>query len=117
MPAGRPTHHQGGGVAILRSRDNGVYDPVPVVFENLFSEQRGFMARTFMVASRITARTFLKDRHLALLTCSWPALSGMRSMIAHGILPDFLQCQISISGNLIQGMVPDFFTRTIEVAY
>jgi hypothetical protein len=58
------TKPHGGRVAILRSRDNGVYDPVPVVFENLFGEQRGFMARTFMVASRITARTFLKDRHL-----------------------------------------------------
>jgi hypothetical protein len=46
------TKPHGGRVAILRSRDNGVYDRVPVVFENLFSEQRGFMARTFMVAIR-----------------------------------------------------------------
>ena len=29
------TEPHGSRIAILRSRDNGVYDPVPVVFENL----------------------------------------------------------------------------------
>ena len=73
----------GGRVAILRSRDNGVYDPVPVVFENFFGEQRGFMARTFMVASRITARTFLKDRHLVVEIRSDDTQIGRSSPSSH----------------------------------